>query len=367
MTTKNILSDFQSYADSVVKDYNLPAVSIAVWHNNTLHEAAAGILNIETGVEATTDSIFQIGSISKVMTACLIMQLVDEGKIELDKPVKMYLQDFSIADAEATEMITVRQLLNHTSGISGDFFPDDARQGGNLIARFVDRCYQLPLAHPVGEYCSYSNAAYAIAGRLIEVVTGTTWCDAMEQRIFQPLGMTRAICRPEDVLRYRAAIGHMETQDPVTTWQQARKLYLPAGLAAAGTVASMTAKDLILFGRAHLEQGNSADNQSWMTSSAIAQMQRAETPKPVMSSAISTYIGLGWGISKVSGTGQQYLSHTGGTLGQRSVLRIVPESNLCFSILVNCDRDDIIHTLSKALLEELADIISAKNQKTLWH
>ena len=95
-------------------------------------------MNHETGVEAAADSVFQIGSITKVMTTCLVMQLVDEGKVDLDSPVKRYLRDFMIADAEASETTTVRQLLNHTSGMAGDFFPDDEGHEGNLIARYVD-------------------------------------------------------------------------------------------------------------------------------------------------------------------------------------------------------------------------------------
>ncbi len=123
MLKTSILEDFQAYAESLIDTHKIPAISLAVWHNGQLHQAAAGILNLETGVEATTDSIFQIGSISKVMTSSLVMQLVDEGKVDLDKPVKQYIRDFAIADEEATESITVRQLLNHTNGMDGDFFP----------------------------------------------------------------------------------------------------------------------------------------------------------------------------------------------------------------------------------------------------
>ena len=208
MPVSDILSDFQNYAEELVDVHNIPAVSIAVWHKQQLHKAAAGVLNLNTKVSATTDSIFQIGSITKVMTASIVMQLVDEGRVALDTPVKHYLSDFAIADSHATESITVRQLLTHTNGIAGDFFPDDTRETGNHIARFVDRCYQLPLIHPVGEYYSYSNAAFSIAGRLIEVLTGGSWFDAMEERVFKPLEMDHAICRPMDVLRYRSAIGH---------------------------------------------------------------------------------------------------------------------------------------------------------------
>ena len=159
------LDNLQAYAEQAIAKHNIPAMSVAIWKDGELSQAAAGCLNLTTGVEATTDSIFQIGSITKVMTTCLVMQLVDEGRVNLDKPVVDYLRDFMIADAEATQTITVRQLLNHTNGIAGDYFPDDEGHQGNLIARFVDRCSFLPLMHPVGEMFSYSNAAFCVAGR----------------------------------------------------------------------------------------------------------------------------------------------------------------------------------------------------------
>ena len=94
------MSSLQSFSDSIIDQHNVPAVSLAVWNNAELNQAASGLLNLETGVEATTDSVFQIGSITKVMTTCLVMQLVDEGRVDLDTPVKHYLRDFMIADAK---------------------------------------------------------------------------------------------------------------------------------------------------------------------------------------------------------------------------------------------------------------------------
>ena len=85
--TKNTLSNLQDYVDGIRAEHNIPGLSVAIWAEDTLYQAASGILNLETGVEATTDSIFQIGSITKVFTASLIMQLVGEGKVELDAPV----------------------------------------------------------------------------------------------------------------------------------------------------------------------------------------------------------------------------------------------------------------------------------------
>ena len=76
------------FVEEAVRKNQLPAVSIAIWSDNRLTAAAAGLLNLNTGVVASTDSIFQIGSITKVMTTCLVMQLVDEGRVDLDTPVQ---------------------------------------------------------------------------------------------------------------------------------------------------------------------------------------------------------------------------------------------------------------------------------------
>ena len=362
MLKTSILADFEGYAQSLVDTHKIPAISLAIWHNNKLYQAAAGILNLETGVEATTDSIFQIGSIAKPMTSSLVMQLVDEGKVDLDKPVKRYVRDFAIADLEATESITVRQLLNHTSGISGDFFPDDSRQTGNPIARFVDRCNLLPQIHLAGQCYSYSNAAFSIAGRLVEVMTGGTWFDAMEERLFRPLGMTHAICRPMDVLRHRAAIGHIpnpESSGPNCPgyWQQTKRLYPTFGQAPAGSTVTMRAADLITFARAHLSGGLAESGKRWLSEDAVAQMQEPQVELPSLSSILTSHMGLGWGLHNLNANDQLIFGHGGATFGQMSMLRIVPGQDTCIAVLVNGENAEVAYqTVINALLKELVDI-----------
>lgn len=350
-----ILSNFQTYAENLIETHKIPAISLAVWHNNQLHQAAAGILNVETGVKATTDSIFQIGSIAKVMTASLVMQLVDEGRVELDKPIKHYIRDFAIADPEATELITVRQLLNHTSGMASDFFPDDIHDASNPIARYVDRCNLLPSVHPVGECYSYSNAAFTMAGRLVEIVTGGTWFDAMEERLFQPLGMMHSICRPMGVLRHRAAIGHVPNQDNTTSWQQTNRPYLTLGLSPIGSTPTMSAADLITFARVHLNGGLSHSGQQWLSASAVSQMQQPNVELPKRSSVLTSHMGLGWGIHKINHNGRIMFGHAGGTSGQLSMLRVVPDQDVCIALLVNCNNESVLHGVTKTLLKELAN------------
>ncbi len=349
----DVLKDLQTYAEDVIREYDIPAISLAVWKENTLHQAAAGILNLNTGVTATTDSIFQIGSITKVMTTCLVMQLVDEGKVELDKPVKTYLRDFQVADEEATHRITVRQLLNHTSGMAGDYFPDDLNDQGNLIARYVDRCSLLPLAHPVGKLSSYSNSGFAVAGRLVEVVRGISWYQAMRDYVYQPLGMHHAIAEPRDMIYYRTAIGHV--QGDKGEWKVPEQAYLTLGHAPVGSTPMMTAHDLMTFARAHLDEGKSQTGQRWLSPAAIAAMQASEVLLPKHSQVGDHFAGLGWRIATLH-NGTRIVSHNGATMGFLSSLQVIPSQNTAFAILINGYNRAVIDLVTETLMAGIAGL-----------
>ena len=347
----------QAYADEIVEEYDVPSVSLAMWQDGKLTTAAAGVLNLNTGVEATTDSLFQIGSITKVFTTCLVMQLVDEGRVELDKPVKCYLPDFQIADAQASQTITVRQLLNHTNGIDGDYFPDDEGHQGNLIARYVDRCSMLPLVHPVGKMFCYSNAAFVVAGRLVEVIRGISWHQAMKNFIFQPLGLNHAIADPKDGIRYRTAMGHVLGEGKEAgQWVLPDKAYWALGMAPAGTSPAMTAGDLILFARAHLDGGLSINGERWLSESAIAEMQKPSKTWPLQSQIKRTHVGLGWMISDYIKGNNRLIHHSGATMGFVSMLQINPESDSAFAVLLNCFNPRALETISSEVLAMVNDI-----------
>ena len=110
----------------------VPAAAVAVAHGDEVVDAAAGTLSAATGVTATTDAIFQVGSITKVLTATLVQQLVDEGLVDLDRPVRTWLPGLRLGDESAAATLTVRQLLTHTAGFEGDVFTDTDRKSTRL-------------------------------------------------------------------------------------------------------------------------------------------------------------------------------------------------------------------------------------------
>lgn len=348
------LGNLQHYVEDIRERFNVPALSVAILFDGKRYRAASGVLNLNTGVEATTDSIFQIASISKVFTATLIMQLVDEGKLLLEAPVKCYLTDFRLADSVATETITLAQLLNHTSGIPGDFVGNDSYTEQNAIARYVDRCSALHLVHPPGERYSYSNAAYNIAGRLIEVVLGITWFDAIEERIFKPLGMQQAVAHPSQVIKHPVAMGHVSDTTNQHAWKLSPDCYLPICWAPCGSVLTLSASDLITFAEAHLNNGRTKDGASWLSSASTKQMQKIQTPLPPYSPMRTTHCGLGWHQILIDNT--TIIGHMGSGPGQRSMLQLVPEHNMAIAALHNSSNAGLLPTVLDDLLLDLTGI-----------
>src|SRR5438445_4196185 len=107
----------QLLIDELREKHGVVGATLGVLKGDAVETAASGLLNLDTRVECTPQSVFQIGSIGKIFTTTLIMQLVDEGRLDLDNPVARHLREFMLADRAAARAITVRQLLNHTSGM----------------------------------------------------------------------------------------------------------------------------------------------------------------------------------------------------------------------------------------------------------
>src|SRR3954451_16110515 len=232
--------------------------------------AATGVLNLRSQAAATPESVFQIGSITKVWTAVLVMQLVDEGLLDLDKPVVTYLPEFRVADEEVTGTVTTRHLLTHTSGIDGDLFLDTGR-GDDCLEKYVAAMADLKQNHPLGDTMSYCNSGFSVLGRMIEVLRGATWDAVLRERLFVPLGLTSAGTLPEEALLYGAATGHIPppgSDETIVTpqWGIFRSCG-PAGLI------HMTAADLLTFARLHLAGGVTADGTRILSEQSVAAMQ----------------------------------------------------------------------------------------------
>ncbi len=174
-----------------MEQWNVPGVAIGIFDGEDVEFAGFGITNIETGQRVAPETLFQVGSISKVFTATLAMTLVDDGMLDLDAPIVSYVPEFELADRDARAKITVRQLLTHTAGFLGDRF-DDQGNGDDALERAMRALGDLPQQTAPGELYTYCNAGIDLVGRAVENILGQTFESAMRERVFVPLGLERS-------------------------------------------------------------------------------------------------------------------------------------------------------------------------------
>lgn len=145
-----------------MKTYAVPGAAVAVWAGGQEYVKGYGVTDVDHPVPVDGDTVFRIGSTTKTFTGTTIMRLVDEGKVALDAPVREYLPDFAVADEVVSAAVTVRQLLNHTSGWLGDDVQDFGSTD-DALARYVGSLGRLPQLNPPGAVFAYNNAGLAVA------------------------------------------------------------------------------------------------------------------------------------------------------------------------------------------------------------
>lgn len=312
--------DLHKRLDEVAAKHGVPGATIAIWSDGGLIEAATGVLNTGTGVEVTTDSVFQVGSTTKVWTATLVMQLVEEGLVELDRPVTDYLPEFPVAGA-----ITVRHLLTHTGGFDGDLFEDTGR-GDDCLGKYVAYLKDAGHVHEPGALFSYCNAGYCVLGALVAKVRGlATWEEAVRTHLFGPLGVTHAALLAEEAVLLRTSAGHVGPDNTVyPKWQ------MPRSNAPAGSTMCLAARELVRFGRMFLAGGVAEDGTRILAADTVAAMLEPQVPVPGVSGMLAADWGLGFELF-----GWGAYGHDGGTPGQSTFWRVVPGSD--FVIAMSCN------------------------------
>lgn len=316
--------------EDAIKRHHVPGAVLAVWDGESLQESAAGVVNVRTGVESTPDAVFQIGSVTKLFTATQVLQLVDAGLLDLDAPVRRYLPELVLDDREAAELVTVRQLLTHTSGIEGDFFVSTGR-GDDCLEKYVLACSALPQLHAPGRLWSYCNAGFALLGRIVEKLRGQVWDDALRTHLLLPLGTEGVQTLPEEMLRYRVAHGHFTNPADgksalAPPWRGMRSN------GPAGSTPVAMARDLVRFARMHLDGGVSQSGARVLSESSVHEMQKLQVTLPPLD--VAQGWGLGW-MRFDGGGARPMIGHNGGTIGQFSFLRVLPERGAAVALLTN--------------------------------
>ena len=356
--------NFDARVEAVMKASEVPGAAIAIVENGKVTLARGyGVRKLGAPETVGADTLFQIGSTTKAVTATALALLVEEGKIRWDDRVIDHLPGFRMYDPWVTREITVRDLLVHRSGLGrgqGDlmFVPSTEISRADLVRR-------IQFLKPATSFRSgfaYDNVLYAVAGQLIEAVSGKTWEDFVEERIFQPVGMKSSVTNDVDRLSApdrafpHGRAGELRGIGPQQLFDE-KKVALGANVGPAGAIAA-GANDLARWLAVQLASGQLPGSEQRLFSAESAQaMWQPVVPVPVtpfppaLADAVPQFRGyaLGWMVQDYRG--HKVIQHGGGTLGFRAVVVLIPEKNTGFAIVNNSEDNELVPGLHYELLD----------------
>ena len=346
------LADFDAYVARAVADWEAVGLAVAVVKDGELVFAQGyGVRDLAAGGDVGPDTRFSIGSTTKAMTAAALGMLVDEGRIGWDDPVIDHLPDFRLSDPWLTREVTIRDLLTHRAGMGNadHLWYEVETDRDEILARFA----HAPVAYSPRSSFIYQNIMYAVAGSVVEAVSGTPWPDFVTRRIFEPLGMdgTRALLsRVEgepDVARphYRVEGERVPIRnasvDPVD---------------AAGSVWS-SVSDMSLWLRFLLAGGVTSSGERLLEEATVEELFRPQALVPrdqfyptarLTGPAWTTY-GLGWFQQDYRGHKLDF--HTGSIDGMVAIAGLVRDRDLGVYVLGNLDHVEVRHALMYRVLD----------------
>lgn len=308
---------------------NVPGAAVGVYLNGEEHYAFHGVTSVDNPLPVDETTLFQFGSTGKTYTATAILRLVEDGKVDLDAPVRTYVPELRLRDADVAEKVTVLQLLNHTAGWDGDYNKNTG-EGDDALARYVEGMAHINQVNSLGSVVSYNNASLSLAGRVIEKVTGKTYEQALNDLILAPLGLENTLFFPYDIMTRRFVVGHREQPDGTITVM--RPWGMPRGGSPAGGISSTTA-DQIAWARFHLADGVAKDGTRVLPAERIRSMREPTVECP--GSALGDAIGISWILRDEDGV--RIVEHGGDTIGQHSEFLMVPERDFAVTVLTNSD------------------------------
>ena len=345
-TVDDRVREIDEYAQAVMRTHGGPGMSITVIKDDKVL-LAKGYGTRELGKDLPVDenTLFAIASNSKAFTTGALAILVDEKKISWDDKVSKYLPEFQMYDPWVTSELTIRDLVTHRSGLdtfSGDLLWYDTTYKSDDLLRRVR--YLKPVSSFRTRY-GYQNLMYVAAGKVVERVSGKSWCGFLKERVFDPLGMANTRCGFGD-LGPNAALPHNESGGKLRAlWHE----NMDAGFGAVGIWSSVA--DLSKWVRTHLGKGKFegkpifSEAQSW-------QMHQPYLTQPISEAAWKgnptrhfSGVAMGWFVYDYQG--RKIINHSGGLNGMLSYTVLIPEENAGFVVLTNNESPSFIVMMNK--------------------
>jgi CubicO group peptidase (beta-lactamase class C family)/D-alanyl-D-alanine dipeptidase len=301
---------------------------------------ARGFGEQSDGVSATAETVYRVGSVSKMFTDIAVMQLVEAGELDIDAPVRQYVPEFTPTNDTDTP-ITLRQLMSHRAGLvreppAGHYFDDS----GTDLASTVRSLDGTPQIYPPTTRTKYSNAGIAAVGYALEKTQGEPFSRYVKRTVLEPLGMTRSAFEPEEVLMVDLASAYM--------WGFDRDLFaaptFELGMAPAGSMYS-TVLDLSRFMSAAF-RGGEGELGRVLEAGTLAQMWE---PQFADSGATSGY---GFGFRVEERFGQRWLGHGGAIYGFSTQMSFLPDAGLGVAVVSAVDgTNTVVSRIADAALE----------------
>lgn len=326
--------------------WGVPGIAVGILKEGKIETEGYGVTSLETGWPVTPDTLFEIGSNSKVFTTTLLMTLVDQGKVDLDELVKTYLPDLKLQDMTVLDELKVRHLVSHQSGIWGDVF-DDHGWGDDGLAKSVEAIVDIPHMYRPTEAWAYTNIAYNIAGRIIEVLLEQPFEVAMRERVLKPLGLERSFYFAHEVFPYPHSVGHGPAKPGDDDVIVMREYWLNRALNPAGGLHG-TVEDILKFDLYHMDGGDHAV----LSDEARLKMREPQIKVPNFGGEWC----LGWRSRTLDGV--RLFEHGGGTNGFITANMAIPEKGVAIAIYTNSMYGgSAIQTINKWLLEQVAGLV----------
>ena len=315
--------ELQRELDALAAELDVPGIAVGVVDGDRDIVVTTGTADANSGAPVRPDTVFAIGSTSKTVTATVAMRLVEEGLFALDTPVAELLPGFRLGDPSALAALRVRHLLTHSGGFLGDA-DGAAGWGDDALATSTADYGDLPQLFAPGQLTSYSNSGIRLLGRIVEATAGAPFETVVQERLFDPLGMSDSLYFPWDLLTRPHAVGHV-VEDGVASVPRAWPL--DRGSAPEGGVLS-SVEDQLRYARFHL-RGEAANTAPVSEETRLTMQETQVRTGPPLEG-----IGFPWLIRRQAGA--RIVEHGGNISNlQLSAFALVPEHDLAVTTLTN--------------------------------
>ncbi len=352
---------------NTLKTFDVPGMSVGVIkEGKVVYSKGSGVRSLDNNLPMTDHTLVGIASNSKGFTCVALAILADEGRLNWDDKVSLYIPEFQMYDPYVSKEITIKDLVTHRAGLGlgqGDlmFFPE----GGNLsVNDIVHNVRYLKPDHSFRTKLEYNNVMFVVAGEIIHRISGQSWADFIEKRIMKPVGMlssygsySRATnAGANNIIDAHAPVNGKAIKVPHDWSENAN--------AAGGIMSNI--HDMMIWAECLLNNFTTREGKKLVSDKQIQQLWQIQQPSPVaLQNPYDTHFygyGLGWFLSDVKGF--QQIQHTGGLIGTVTQFTLIPDLKLGIVVLTNQQSGAAFNTITNTVKDSYLGISDRNWLKT---